>query len=203
MRACETNWRKTRRLLGRRDIPLADVGEQQSKHALTTLEGLEITEIMSSPLQRAMQSAEIFAERFGIDVARDQRLTDIDVGKWEGHALDEIADNDHFSDYLSCEAEAFPDGEAFESVHKRFVASVEQALIDNEPGSNIVIVTHAAPLRIALAHYLSIPLGHFHRLRVSHGAFSVLRFAADTRRPRVLATNWGAGLADLVAATPR
>ena len=154
-------------------------------------------------LMTATQGAEIFAERFGIDVARDQRLTDIDVGKWEGHALDEIADNDHFSDYLSCEAEAFPDGEAFESVHKRFVASVEQALIDNEPGSNIVIVTHAAPLRIALAHYLSIPLGHFHRLRVSHGAFSVLRFAADTRRPRVLATNWGAGLADLVAVTPR
>ena len=71
---------------------------------------------------------------------------------------------------------------------------IEQALTDNSSGSNIVLVLHGAPLRIALAHYLGMPLAHYPRLRAAHGSVSVLRFTPDYARCDVLVINGGLAL---------
>jgi broad specificity phosphatase PhoE len=69
------------------------------------------------------------------------------------------------------------------------VASVSQALADNELGANILIVSHAGPLRVLLAHYLGMNLIHYHRLRLSPASLSVLRFESEVGVPRILTIN--------------
>jgi len=66
---------------------------------------------------------------------------------------------------------------------------VSQALADNELGANIVIVSHAGPLRVLLAHYLGMNLVHYHRLRLSPASVSVLRFESEHGVPRILTIN--------------
>ncbi|MCC6748257.1 MAG: histidine phosphatase family protein [Deltaproteobacteria bacterium] len=198
VRSGETTWRAQGRLLGRRDMGLSPAGHTQAQAAAAALAGLEVSEVLSSPLSRAVQTAEYFSEQHRIQIARDQRLTDLDVGSWEGRFLRDAWENDEFRQSLTDERTT-PAVERLEAVRARVVASVEQAVADNPVATNLILVSHAAPLRILLAHYLGMPLGHFHRLRVSPGAVSVLRFESDLQRMRVLAVNWAAPVTEIIA----
>ena len=55
--------------------------------------------------------------------------------------------------------------------------------------TNIVIVSHAGPLRVLIAHYLGMDLANYHRLRVSMGGITALGFEGEKGVPRVLALN--------------
>ncbi|MCB9556183.1 MAG: histidine phosphatase family protein [Deltaproteobacteria bacterium] len=195
----ETAWRSEGKLLGRQDLGLTDAGRVQAKNAVRTLGNAEVNEIVSSPLARATQTATAFAKHYNIQIARDPRLTDIDAGPWQGHRVADLWANQDFRSFVTSEAEVFPGGEKLQDVRSRVVGSIQQALIDNPAAVGIVVVSHAGPLRIALAHYLGIPVGKYHRLRISPGAISVVRFESDLQRTRVLAINWAASLADVIA----
>src|SRR5262245_15621958 len=73
---------KEGRMLGQRDIPLDDDGLVQAEAIAGALSGAHLREIVSSPLVRAVQTAEVIGRRRGIDVARDPRLTDLRIGPW-------------------------------------------------------------------------------------------------------------------------
>ncbi len=71
------------------------------------------------------------------------------------------------------------------------VGSIEQAIEDNPGGSNSVRVSHSAPIRVVLAHYLGMPLRCYHRFRLGPAAFSALRRERAIDTTGVLALNWG------------
>ena len=108
-------------------------------------------------------------------VCRDPRLNNVDLGRWEGASLEELSQSAEFCRLLAGDEQAFVDGEGLEEVRRRVVSSVEQALDDNPSDANIVMVSHSVPIRIAMAHYLEMPLAAYHRLRLSPGALCVLR----------------------------
>ena len=191
VRSGETKWRATDRLLGRRDIGLSEAGEAQAEHAIGLLGDVEVAEILTSPLERTMATAAHFAKRYSVEIARDRRLTALDVGKWEGATSKETSEADEFQSFLAGGATGFPDGEQFAQVRGRMTASVEQALDDNPGGANIVIVSHGGPLRVLLAHYLGIPLGQYHGLQLMHGGLSIVRFDADLAEAWVMGINVG------------
>src|SRR6185295_16539983 len=84
IRNAATDWVKEGRFTGRREIALSAEGVAQTERLAAKLAGLEFAEILSSPLPRAVQTAEQIATAHGIEVARDPRLSDIHVGAWEG-----------------------------------------------------------------------------------------------------------------------
>ena len=190
VRTGETAWRG-KRVLGRRDVGLSEAGLAQAWAAADSLAPVTVDELIASPLARATETAGCIAERFKVDLARDQRLTAIDVGPWEGRALEDLERDPGYQKLRGLEGEAFPMGERLADVRDRVVASVEQALTDNSTGSNIVLVLHGGPLRVALAHYLGMPLGHYPRLRAAHGSLSMVRFTPDYARCDVLVVNGG------------
>ena len=67
---------------------------------------------------------------------------------------------------------------------------MQQALGDNPGGENVIMITHAGVIRVLLVHYLGMTLASYHRLRVTAGSLSILRFSSDRELPRVLAVNW-------------
>jgi broad specificity phosphatase PhoE len=194
-----TDWHREGKLTGQRDIALNDDGVAQGDRAADALGTVPIAEVLSSPLLRALQTAEIIGRRFSIEVARDPRLTDIRVGAWEGMSYDQIAMSDEYRRFLADPlAERIPGGEQLEEVRRRAVSAIEQALTDNPSGDGICVVTHAGIIRLLICHYLGAPLGTYHRVRVSPGSVTAVGFAGDGSTPRVLAVNWERDLAAAV-----
>jgi broad specificity phosphatase PhoE len=195
-----TAWHDEKKLLGKqRDLPLSQTGLRQAELAAARLAGVAIGEVISSPMQRAMQTAQLIGQMFEIDVARDPRLTDLDVGDWAGRPLSEIERTPEYATFIANPAvERIPGGERLEDARRRAVGAIEQALQDSPSGDAIAIVTHASVIRLLLAHYLGSPLGNYHRITVMPGSASILRFSDDRALPRLLAINFASELAPLV-----
>jgi broad specificity phosphatase PhoE len=185
-----TSWHSEGRVLGQRDVPLSDEGRTQADDVAKRLSGVKLSELLSSPLQRALQTAEIIGETHKLDVARDPRLVDFQLGKWTGMTYAEVSANAEYQKFLlQPESERIPGGESLEDIRRRAVAGVEQALRDNPTGDAIAIVTHAGIIRVLLTHYMGSPPANYHRVRVSPGSLTILSFADDRELPRVLAVN--------------
>ena len=163
-----TDWHREGKLLGQRDIALNEEGLAQAERAADGLSHLEIAEVISSPLLRALQTAEIIGKRSGIEIARDPRLLDFRVGKWEGMTYEQISASEEYQRFLADPfSERIPGGESLQEV-----------------------ITHAGVIRVLLTHYIGSPPANYHRIRVSPGSVSVLSFAGDNQPPRVLSVNW-------------
>jgi len=189
-----TAWHRDGRMLGQRDIPLDPDGVGQADAAAQALAVAGIGEVVSSPLVRAVQTAEIVGRRAGIEVARDPRLTDLRIGAWEGQRVGDVTATAEYQRFASDpEGERPPGGESLPELMRRTAAAVEQILTDNPAGEAVAVVTHAAVIRVLLLHYLKAPLASYHRLRIAPGSISVLSFTGV--RPSVLAIDWTAELA--------
>jgi broad specificity phosphatase PhoE len=185
-----TAWHAEGRVLGQRDIPLSPAGIAQAQEAAAALGGLTMSEVLSSPLQRAIQTAEIIGKQAGIEVARDPRLIDFQLGKWTGMTYADVGTSEEYQRFLQQpESERIPGGESLEDIRKRAVAAIDQALRDNPTGDALAIVTHAGIIRVLLTHYMGSPPANYHRVRVSPGSITILGFSDDRELPRVLAVN--------------
>lgn len=194
-----TDWHRERRVLGQRDIGLNPHGIAQAHKLASLLHEIPIGEVVSSPMLRAVQTGEIIATQFGIEVARDPRLADFRVGKWEGMSYDEVSASPEYQRFLADPmSERIPGGENLGQVRDRAISAVEQVLEDAPAGESVAIVTHAGIVRVILAHYLGTQLANYHRLRVAPASMSVLSFRDPRELPRVLAVNWQPLLADVL-----
>jgi broad specificity phosphatase PhoE len=190
VRNAATEWSRERRVAGRRDLGLSAEGQGQAAELGERLSKIDIAEVLCSPVLRAVETAERIARPHGVEVARDPRLTDLGAGRWEGMKYDEILASEEYKRFLANPlSESIPGGERLTDARDRLTASVNQALVDNELGANVVMVSHASPLRLLLASYLGMDLANYHRLRLSPASISVLRFDSEQGVPRLLAVN--------------
>ncbi len=191
VRNAQTAWNDERRLAGRRELGLSEQGRATAAALVVRFAGVELGEILTSPLPRAVETAQPLAAGLGLDVARDPRLIDWQPGRWEGRTYAEIAVEPLYATLMSGPpADAvFPDGDRLLDVRNRMRSAVAQALQDNELGSSIALVSHAGPLRLLLAHYLSIAASDHTRLRLEPGSVTVLRFTQVDRPPELIAIN--------------
>jgi broad specificity phosphatase PhoE len=196
-----TDWHQEGRLLGHRDLGLSAAGRDQAAALARALTPLPVAEVISSPLVRALETAEAIASPRGIPTSRDRRIIDFQLGRWEGMTYAEIAASAEYQQFLRDPAtEAIPGGERLAAVRDRAVSALEQALADSPESGAIVMVTHAGVIRLLLTHVLGAPLSSYHRLRVAPGSISILRWGDERTHergaPRVLAMNWNAQLGE-------
>jgi probable phosphoglycerate mutase len=185
-----TEWSREGKIAGRREIGLSAEGRQQADDAAQRLASADLSEVLSSPLPRAVETAEKIAAFHKLEVARDPRLTDFDAGRWEGQRHVDVLATEEYKRFLANPmSERIPEGEPLGAVRDRVISSLEQALSDNELGANIAVISHAGPLRILAAHYLGMDLANYHRLRLSPASVTVLRFDSVRGVPRLLAVN--------------
>jgi broad specificity phosphatase PhoE len=198
-----TDWHAQGRVLGQRDVPLSAAGVEQMQRTAAALADVKIAEIISSPLQRALQSAEIVGRKDAIEVARDPRLTDFQLGRWTGMPVAEITQTPEYQRFLAGpSSDRIPGGESLEEVRRRAVGAIEQAITDNPMGDAIAVISHAGVIRILLTHYLGSPIETYHRIRVSPGSVSVLAFGDDREVPRLYGVNLPSDVARVMPAPP-
>jgi len=171
-------------------IPLTDEGRRQAHRAAVALSALPLSAIISSPLERAAETAEIIARGWGLTVRTDPRLMDTNVGHWAGQKIDEIAKSDPaWKVFVANPDEPPPGVESFSEVQKRAVAVAREALADPNNGDYIVLVAHGDVVKLILAQYMNTPIPCVPFLAIGNASISGMAFTGDSP-PQILATNW-------------
>jgi probable phosphoglycerate mutase len=141
-----TDWNRQRRFQGLTDIPLNDEGIAQAQAAAGRLRDVGFDIVVSSPLIRAMQTAEIIGAASGKPVAVDAGLIECDFGSFEGRPISEVMD-EHGLAAVEALATILPeDGEPWPSVSARSLRCVGRWL-DRHPQATILFVCHDAVMQ--------------------------------------------------------
>ena len=180
MRHGETAWNREGRVMGRNPIELDDEGRAQVQASVPFARVIKPNLIVTSPLARARQSAEIIAAGVGgVPIAEDQQLSEVQYGRWEGMVYDELVDDADYLHYREHPLDApTPGGETIAQVQSRGVEAVRRAIANNS-GSRILFVSHGDIIRTVLCHFMRLELAHFRRIRVDNAAFSGFQLMGD------------------------
>jgi broad specificity phosphatase PhoE len=174
-------------------ITLTEEGRRQAYQAAVALAGSPLSAVVSSPLERAMETAQIIARGWGLAVRVDPRLMDVDVGSWAGQKLDELKKADPgWTSFIQDASYTPVGGESLITVMTRSVAAIEDVRLSDQTGDSVAVVAHADVIKLIIAHYLSMDANAAHHMYVANGSISGLSFGADGP-PTLLALNWTAG----------
>jgi probable phosphomutase (TIGR03848 family) len=164
-------------LSGRRPgIDLSEKGRAQADGAATRLAGLPVKAVYSSPLERCHQTAEAVAARHGLPVTDVAGLAEADYGEWTGQKIEDLRQSDLWKlVQVAPSAVRFPAGESVREMQARIITAIEE-VVAAHPGEVVVAVSHADPIKAAVAHFTGIHLDLFQRLFVAPASCTVLRF---------------------------
>jgi broad specificity phosphatase PhoE len=141
-----TDWNRQGRFQGRTDNPLNDDGIAQAHAAAEKLRAVALGQVVSSPLLRAVQTAEIIANVASRTVALDQGLIELDFGSFEGKPVRELM-MQHGKNSAQGLVDMLPaDSEPWAEVAARAMRSISQWL-DRHPQDEILFVCHDAVMQ--------------------------------------------------------
>ena len=165
-------------------------GKQQAEQLMEKLSRASIQKIFSSPLERAMETAEPLAGKLGLNIQTCDAFLEIQFGDWSGKSFAELESDCRWRQWNSFRsATRIPNGETMIEVQSRFVGELERIRAEN-PNERIAIFSHADPIRAALMHFLGMPLDFIHRLEIDPASISILKmgdFGAQVSRVNELA----------------
>jgi probable phosphomutase (TIGR03848 family) len=169
-------------------LHLADVGRQQAERAAARIAELDkVDAVYASPLERARETAAPIAKARGLRTHIDRGLLECDFGDWTGGELGKLMKLPEWGTVQRAPSTfRFPNGESFSEMQHRIVSAIDR-LRAAHPGGTIVCVSHADPIKAAVAHALGTHLDLFQRIVISTCAVSVIAYGAGA--PAVLAVN--------------
>jgi broad specificity phosphatase PhoE len=187
----QTTWNVEHRLPGQLPgIHLTDTGKQQAEHLADALTVLPISAVISSPLERARETAEIIAQPRQLPVQLEADLMDIDVGHWAGLDHDELnKSNEEWKAFKRNPTVAPPDVETFPQVQARALAAVERWRKRDDIGAYPAFVTHADVIKLLLAHYTGLEAAHAGKLMIDNASVSIIEMV-DDKEALVVAISW-------------
>jgi probable phosphoglycerate mutase len=149
----ETDWNRERRFQGHADTALNEAGRGQAALLADGLADADFAVVYTSPLRRASETAAIVAARLGLDVRPLEALREIDVGDWQGLTVDEVKErHPELQDWRS----GWAGGETYDQLSARVLPALV-GLAAAHADERILAVTHAGPVRAALAAGMGLP----------------------------------------------
>jgi probable phosphoglycerate mutase len=173
----ENDFVKTGKMAGRiSGVHLNERGYKQAQALGEALKDVPIKAIYSSPLERAMETSEPIATSHKLQIVQEPDLMDTDIGKWQGKSLKVVRLMKVWKIVQQAPSRfRFPEGESFVESQARYVSVLERIIkTHNKPQDIIAVVFHADPIKLAVSHFLGLPLDHFQRLSCSTGSLTAL-----------------------------
>ena len=169
-------------------LHLSDDGRRQAEAAAARIAKLKrVAAVYASPLERARETAMPIARARGLALRIERGLLELDVGEWTGLRLDRVSKRPEWSTVQRYPSGfRFPEGESFTEMQTRMVSTLGR-LAQRHPGETIVAVSHADPIKAAVAHALGTHLDLFQRIVISTCSISAILYTAGG--PVVLTTN--------------
>jgi broad specificity phosphatase PhoE len=181
LRHGQTELSVQRRYSGHGDPELTPLGHAQAAGAAARLARVpDVAAVLTSPLQRARQTAALVAEATGPPLHVRDRLVETDFGAWEGLTFAEARDRDPqlHAEWLGSDEVAPPEGESFAAVGRRVSAELAE-LLQEYPGATLVLVTHVTPIKMLLRDALQGGPSVLYRLHLDLAALSIVDFYPD------------------------
>ncbi|TDE32841.1 bifunctional RNase H/acid phosphatase [Nonomuraea mesophila] len=182
LRHGETELSLERRFSGRGDAELTPHGLAQASAAADRLsrDPYRLDVIVTSPLKRARQTAEVVAQRTGRAVEVEEDLREADFGEWEGHTFTEVQRRwpAELAAWLADPEVAPPGGESFATAARRVQAAGER-LIERYEGKTVLAVSHVTPIKMLLRVALMAPLEALYRMHLDVACLSLIDYYAD------------------------
>lgn len=177
----QTDWNKDKIFRGRADVPLNEHGRREAEALARHLESVRVTACYSSPLSRAVETAEIASRSHSLRVNLDAGIIDIDYGEWQG--LAEAAVRKQFAETYRQWHEAphrvkFPGGESLAAVRRRARGSLNRIRSDN-PGGTVFVVAHRVVTKVVMCAALRLTNAAFWRIRQDNCAFNIIELSED------------------------
>ncbi|MEH6780705.1 MAG: histidine phosphatase family protein [Rhodoglobus sp.] len=163
----QTDWNAAGRMQGSSDIPLNDTGRQQAQDAVEALRGTDWDVIVSSPLQRARETAQIIADGLGLELGRSYNLL-IERNYGEGEGLTKAEIDEKWPD-----VEVYPGLESLDSVVKRGIAALDQVSADYGD-KKAIVVCHGTIIRYTLSELAGRDFDH-----ILNGSISTIERLSD------------------------
>ena len=174
----QTAWNREEVFRGRADIPLNDTGRKEALLTGHYLERVKVDSIYSSPLSRAVETAEAIARYQGKEVQISQGLIDIDFGRWQGVSHEEVKERygDLYRQWNDTpHLVRFPRGESLEDVRGRVLRVIDEILRDHTD-ETLIMVSHRVVNKTMLCGLLGLDNSHFWQIGQDTGCINILEF---------------------------
>jgi probable phosphomutase (TIGR03848 family) len=159
-------------------ISLSEEGMKQATALADRMAGLPVAAVYASPIERTTQTAEAVAERHELLVRPLPGVLEADYGEWTGGKLADLAKTDLWKTVQRSPSRArFPGGESLAEMQARMVVALE-AVVAEHQGEMVVVVSHADPIKAAIAHYSGLHLDLFQRIVVSPASVTAFQLSA-------------------------
>jgi broad specificity phosphatase PhoE len=177
----ETAWNKEERFRGRSDIGLDPAGHEQARRIADRFRDKKIDAVYSSPLPRALETANPLAVDHHLEIQESADLLDIDFGAWEGLSREEAqAKNPELYDvWLKAPGRVrFPGGESVRQVRNRIENLIHQ-LSEDHLGETVALVSHRITCHVVLCYVLGLPNDALWRIRQDLGCVNEFKLRDD------------------------
>ncbi len=178
-------------------LHLAEAGHEQARRAAERIAALtRVDAVYASPLERARETAAPIAAGRKLKVQIDKGLLECDFGDWTGAELKNLMKLPEWQTVQRAPSTfTFPGGESFTAMQNRIVGAIDRIRAAH-PGGVVVLVSHADPIKAAVAHALGTHIDLFQRIVISTCSVSAIAFHGGG--PVVLTVNsTGGSLAEL------
>ncbi|WP_110519402.1 MSMEG_4193 family putative phosphomutase [Herpetosiphon llansteffanensis] len=169
------------------NVHLNAEGQAQAQRLAEHLANAPIKAIYSSPLERAVETAQPIAQQLGLEVQILAGVGEIQFGEWTGRTIKELADTPTWTNIQRFPSGTrIPGGETLREMQNRVVDALE-ALRQQHPNEVIAVFAHADVVKAMIAHYLGVHLDLFQRIIISPASVTVV--TVNDSGPHVLCVN--------------
>lgn len=175
-RHAESQWNPIGRYQGLLDPDLTERGLNQAKALAEELRKEKIDVIFSSPLKRTWRTAEVIGKLIGVEPLKEERIIEIDHGKWSGLLVEEVKERfpEEFETWIKRPHEAvFEGGESLKEVYER-VSQFLDFLKSEFEGKTVLAVSHTVPIRCMICYLLGVDLSKFWAFGCDNASYSVV-----------------------------
>lgn len=183
VRHAETSWNAEIRYQGNLDIPLSPIGKLQAQRTANFFSSLPLAALYSSTVLRAVETAQEIASQARLlptgepaPLLAESSLREMDPGEWTGLTREEAQERDPelFQAWLAHpESAQLPGGESLEDVRKR-VWPVFLSILERHRNQEVVVVSHAAVMKVMICTLMEIPFTRFWQLRFDNCGVTLL-----------------------------
>ena len=165
-------------LAGRRPgVPLTLTGLEQSEKIAKFLKPFNISTIYSSPIERAKKTAEIVSKHNSLEIKTDERLIELDMGKFTGMPYDEIFEKhgNVFLKFYEGDLEIAHNGvETFVELKKRILDMVDFVIREHND-ENVLLVTHMDPIKALISTIMGLQANSLFELIIENASLTIFK----------------------------
>lgn len=163
-------------------VHLNDQGREQAAALAARLASWPLAAIYSSPLERAVETAQALAQSHDLEIVIEQGVGESRYGDWTGQSIKELAKTPEWLQVQFTPSLAqFPNGESLGEMQARAVAAIER-LRRLHPKDVVAVFSHADVIKALAAHYVGMPFDLFQRLVIDPASVTWFRFTPNGAR---------------------